>query len=328
MPPFKAYLIREDNKVVSAGFTEFQESGLDAGEVTVKVAFSSVNYKDALAATGAGRIIRRFPCIGGIDLCGTVTASTEPRFREGDLVIATSYDIGVAHHGGYAEYARVPAAWVVPLPRGLTPKDAMALGTAGFTAALAIVRMEKNGLSPGQGPVAVTGSSGGVGSVAVDILARLGYEVTAITGKDLEHDYLKRLGAAQVLSRHTLEMGKRPLEKATWAGAVDTVGGEPLAWLTRTMKESASISACGLTAGIELNATVLPFILRGVNLLGIDSVNCPMPLRTEVWNRLAGDMHPVHLAALTQEIAFAELPQVFDGFLKAQVRGRIVVAIG
>jgi NADPH2:quinone reductase len=328
MQRFKAYLISQKNKAVSAGFVEFGEADLDPGEVTVKVAYSSVNYKDALAATGAGKIIRRFPCVGGIDLAGTVVASTDPRFHEGDEVIATSYDIGVAHHGGYAEFARVPAAWVVPLPRGLTLRDAMALGTAGFTAALAIVRMEANGLAPGQGPVAVTGASGGVGSTAVDILARLGYEVTAITGKDLEHDYLKMLGATEVLSRHTLEMGKRPLEKAIWAGAVDTVGGEPLAWLTRTMKEGASIGACGLTAGFELNTTVMPFILRGVNLLGIDSVNCPMQRRAGVWRRLAEDMHPAHLAALSQEIPFADLPQVFDGFLKAQVRGRIVVAIG
>lgn len=327
MQAFKAYLIREENKAVKADFAQLSESDLDPGEVTVKVAYSSVNYKDALAATGAGKIIRRFPCVGGIDLAGTVAASSDKGFREGDPVIATSYDIGVAHHGGFAEYARVPAAWVVPLPGGLSLRDAMALGTAGFTAALAIARMESNGLAPGQGPVAVTGASGGVGSVAVDILSRLGYEVTAITGKDLEHEYLKQLGAREVLSRHTLEMGRRPLEKALWAGAVDTVGGEPLAWLTRTMREGASVGACGLTAGIELHTTVMPFILRGVNLLGIDSVNCPMRVRAQVWQRLGSDMHPAHLAALTQEIPFAELPQVFDRFLKAQTRGRIVVAI-
>ena len=330
MNSFQAYQISsaDNGKTVSAAFIQTTLDALDAGEVTIRVAYSSINYKDALAATGAGRILRRFPCIGGIDLAGTVSSSADARFKPGDRVLVTGYDLGVAHHGGYSEYARVPADWVVPVPSAMGLDDAMAIGTAGFTAALAVARMEDNGLRPGQGPVIVTGASGGVGSVAVNILAGRGYQVTAVTGKDAEHDYLRSLGAREVLSRHTLEMGKRPLEKTTWAGAVDTVGGEPLAWLTRTMMIGGSIGACGLTAGIELNTTVMPFILRGVNLLGVDSVNCPMAPRTELWQRLCADLKPAQLTAMKKTIPFAELPQAFEPFLKAQVRGRIVVAIG
>jgi putative YhdH/YhfP family quinone oxidoreductase len=324
---FKAYLIQQDGDGVAGRFTTMSEGQLDGGDVTIRVAYSSVNYKDALAATGAGRIIRRFPCVGGIDLSGTVVASADARFSPGDAVIATSYDIGVAHHGGYAEFARVPSGWVVAMPGGLSPFDAMALGTAGFTAALGIQRLEDNGMQPGCGPIAVTGATGGVGSIAVDILAKLGYEVTAITGKDSERAYLHSLGASEVISRHSLEMGRRPLEKAMWAGAYDTVGGEPLAWLTRTMRQEASIAACGLTAGVELNTTVMPFILRGVNLLGVDSGYWPMPGRQRIWERLATDMRPPHLSAMTRSIAFDELPSVFDEFLRGQVRGRIVVDI-
>ena len=325
MTPFKAYLIQQEEGKVVSRFVELNEAQLDPGEVTIRVAYSSVNYKDALAATGAGKIIRRFPCVGGIDLSGTVVASADARFAKGDAVIATSFDIGVAHHGGYAEYARIPAAWVVPLPKGLSLYEAMAIGTAGFTAALGIVRLEDNGLKPASGAVAVTGASGGVGSIAVDILANLGYQVTAITGKDAEHDYLRSLGASAIISRHTLDMGKRPMEKALWAGAYDTVGGEPLAWLTRTVDQGGSIAACGLTAGIELHTTVMPFILRGINLLGVDSGYCPMPLRQKVWQRLAADMRPPHLALMTRTIPFDQLPQVFDDFLQTRVRGRIVV---
>lgn len=327
MNPFRAYIISEEAGKMVSRFVSMDEAQLDPGEVTIRVAYSSVNYKDALAATGAGKIVRRSPCVGGIDLSGTVVASGDPRFAKGDAVIATSFEIGVAHHGGYAEYARMPADWVVPMPKGMSLFDAMALGTAGFTAGLGIQRLVDNGLKPGDGPVAVTGATGGVGSIAVDILAKLGYEVTAITGKDDEHAYLRHLGASQVLSRRTLEMGRRPLEKAIWAGAYDTVGGEPLAWLTRTMKQETSIAACGLTAGMELNTTVMPFILRGVNLLGVDSAYWPMPGRQRIWQRLATDMRPPHLAEMTRTIAFDDLPGVFEDFLKARVRGRIVVDI-
>jgi NADPH2:quinone reductase len=327
MQRFNAYRIFETEGQVSARLVELGIDDLDPGEVLIRNSHSSVNYKDALAATGTGRVIRRFPVIGGVDVAGTVVTSGDPRFREGEAVLVTGYGMGVEHDGGYAEYSRVPADWVVALPQGMSPADAMAIGTAGFTAALAIMRMEQNGLKPARGPVVVTGASGGVGSVAVDLLAGLGYEVTAISGKDDQHEYLRHLGASQVLSRHTLEMGKKPLEKTIWAGAVDPVGGETLAWLTRTMKQGGTIASCGLTAGVELHTTVMPFILRGVSLLGIDSVQCPMEMRRRGWERLASDMRPRHLKEMTRTIHFEQLPETFDALLKGAVKGRVVVEI-
>jgi putative YhdH/YhfP family quinone oxidoreductase len=326
MEKFKAFKITEVDKKVQAGFTEFTLDQLDPGEVVVRVAYSDVNYKDALAATGKGRILLRPECIGGIDFSGTVVSSSDARFAKGDAVLATGFDIGVKHHGGYAEYARVPADWLVKAPQGLTLWEAMAFGTAGFTAGLAIVRMEQNGLRPENGPVIVDGATGGVGSIAVDALARLGYKVTALTGKAGEVDYLKKIGASEVRLRSELDLSKiRPLDKATWAGAVDNLGGEALAWMASTMKVGGCIASIGLAAGTALNTTVLPFILRGVSLLGVDSVNCPMPVRQEVWRRLAGDMRPAHLKEITRTIPFAELPSVFDKFIGAQIRGRVVV---
>ena len=326
MAKFKAFRISEVDKRVQAAFVEYGLDDLDPGEVVVKVAYSDVNYKDALAATGKGRILLRPSCIGGIDFSGTVVSSSDARFAKGDAVLATGFDIGVKHHGGYAEYARAPADWLVKLPKGLTLWDAMAFGTAGFTAGLAIVRMEQNGLKPANGPVIVDGATGGVGSIAVDALARLGYEVVALTGKANEADYLKKLGAKEVRLRSELDLAKlRPLDKATWAGAVDNLGGEVLAWMASTMKVGGCIASIGLAAGTALNTTVLPFILRGVSLLGVDSVNCPMPLREEVWRRLTGDMRPAHLKELARTIAFAELPSVFEKFIAAQIRGRVVV---
>jgi acrylyl-CoA reductase (NADPH) len=326
---FKAYLIdQEDGKVVSR-FADLTSDQLDAGEVTVRVAYSSVNYKDALAATGAGRIIRRFPCVGGVDLCGTVVDSRDPRFVPGDAVVATSYDIGVAHHGGYAELARVPADWVLKLPAGLSLKESMALGTAGFTAGLAIVRMEENGLRPDKGPVVVTGATGGVGSLAIDMLAGRGYEVTALTGKEAESDYLRGLGAKEVLLRQSLDLAKiKPLDRALWAGAVDNLGGDVLAWIASTMKQGGTIASIGLAASMTLNTTVAPFILRGACLLGIDSGYVGAPYRAGVWQRLASDLKPQHLNAFTRTIAFADLPTVFDDFIKAHVTGRLVVEVG
>jgi acrylyl-CoA reductase (NADPH) len=326
MQKFKAYRIHEIDKRTAARFEELSLDQLDPGEVVVRVAYSSVNYKDALAATGAGRIIRRFPCIGGIDLSGTVVESADARFDKGDAVIATSYDLGVSHDGGYAEYARVPADWVVAMPRGMTLLDAMALGTAGYTAALGVMRMEQNGLKPANGPVVVSGATGGVGSIAIDILARLGYEVVALTGKAAESDYLKRLGAKDVLLRGTLDLAKvKPLDKATWAGAVDNLGGDVLAWMLATMKPAGTVASIGLAASMELKSTVAPFILRGVSLLGIDSGYTPMELRREVWRRLAGDMRPPHLREMTRTVAFDQLPGVFQGFLEGRARGRLVV---
>ena len=299
MSKFDAYRIFEDDGNVEGRLVKATLDELSAGDVVIRSAYSSVNYKDALAATGTGKIVRNFPLIGGIDVAGSVVSSTDPGFSEGDEVLVTGYDLGVAHDGGYAEYARIPSEWVVPIPEGLTALDAMAIGTAGFTAALSIVRMEHNGQSADNGPILVTGATGGVGSVAVELLSKLGYEVTALTGKDDEHNHLRSLGATQVLSRHELEMGTRPLEKATWAGAVDAVGGDILTWLTRTTKYGGSIACSGLTAGIKVNTTVLPFILRRVSLLGIDSVMCPMNQRREVWRRLATDMKPTQLTGLT-----------------------------
>ena len=329
---FKAYLIsQEEGKVVSR-FVVMDESQLDPGQVTIAVTHSSINYKDALAATGAGRIIRRFPCIGGVDLAGRVTASTDSRFSPGDEVLATSYDIGVAHHGGYAEMARLPAEWVLKLPAGLSLHDAMALGTAGFTAGIAVVRMEHNGLAPDKGPVIVSGATGGVGSIAIEILAKRGYHVVALTGKEAETDYLKGLGAKEVLLRQSLDLAKiKPLGKETWAGAVDNLGGDVLAWMASTMQVGGTLASIGLAAGFGLNTTVMPFILRGVSLLGVDSVNRPMPQREEVWRHLATDMRPAHLApgpgGMIRDIAFADLPATFDDYIAGRAKGRIVVKI-
>jgi len=325
---FKAFLTRQTEGKSASGFVEMQETELDAGEVTIAVAFSDVNYKDALSATGAGRIIRRFPCVGGIDLAGTVVKSESPDFAPGDAVLATSYDIGVAHHGGYAEMARIPAKWVLKLPAGLSLRDAMALGTAGFTAGLAVARMEHDGLRPESGPVIVSGATGGVGSVAVEILAKAGYEVHALTGKADATDYLRQLGASEVVLSSSLDLAKiKPLGRETWAGAVDNLGGDVLAWMSSTMQVGGTLASIGLAASVELKTTVMPFILRGVSLLGIDSVNCPMQQRAAVWQRLATDWKPEKVIAQAREIAFAELPGVFDDFIQACVKGRVVVAI-
>lgn len=328
MNSFKALLIEERDGKVSSGFVQMDESQLDAGDVTIRVAYSSINYKDALAATGAGKIIRRFPCVGGIDLAGTVISSADPRFQAGDPVIATSFDIGVAHHGGYAEIARVPAAWVVPLPAGLSLFEAMALGTAGFTAALGIVRMEENGLRPEKGPVIVTGATGGVGSLAVDMLAKSGYHVVALTGKESESDYLRSLGAAEIMLRQNLDLSKiRPLDRGRWAGAVDNLGGDVLAWIASTMEQGGTIASIGLAASMSLNTTVAPFILRGVSLLGVDSGYIREPYRSGVWQRLAGGLRPPHLNAMARRIPFDALPATFAEYIAGQAKGRVVVEI-
>lgn len=325
---FKAFLIEQDGQGVKSGFARMEPEQLDAGEVDIRVSHSSINYKDALAATGKGRIIRRFPCVGGIDLAGTVLASSDPRFSPGEAVLATSYDIGVAHHGGYAEQARIPAAWVVKLPPGLTAAEAMALGTAGFTAALAVVRMEHDGLAPDKGKVLVNGATGGVGSLAIAMLAQRGYHVVALTGKDTEFEYLTRLGAREIMQRQSLDLSKlKPLGSETWAGAVDNLGGDVLSWLASTMQVGGTLASVGLAAGFHFNTTVMPFILRGVSLLGIDSVNCPMPQRAEVWRRLGADLKPPQLDTLTRHVPFESLPQAFNAFVAGQVRGRTVVDI-
>lgn len=327
MQPFTAFVIDQDaEKKIVAGMRTMTSAQLDAGEVTIRVHFSSINYKDALAATGAGKIIRRFPCAGGIDLAGEVVSSSDERFLPGDAVIATSFDLGVAHHGGYAQYARVPAAWVVALPAGLDLFEAMALGTAGFTAALGIVRMEDNGLHPDRGPVIVTGATGGVGALAIDMLARLGYHVVALTGKADEQDYLKRLGAAEIKLRSEIDFDQvRPLEGSLWAGAVDNVGGQILHWVLATMQQAGTVASIGNAASFKLNTTVFPFILRGVSLLGVDSGYMSFPTRQRVWDRLADDLKPRHLAEITRTIDFDQLPGAFEDFIAGRVKGRTVV---
>jgi len=324
---FKAYRTFEQDKVVSSRFVDMSLDELDAGDVVIRTKYSTINYKDALSYGGAGKIMRKFPTVAGIDMAGTVESSKDPRWKRGDKVIVTGYDLGVSHDGGFSALARVPGDWVVPLPPGLSMAEAMSIGTAGFTAALSIVEMERNGLTPGNGPVVVTGATGGVGCMAVQSLAARGYEVTALTGKPAETDFLRAIGATTVLDRRELQMGTKPLEKASWSGAVDAVGGETLAWLTRTMQYRGCIASSGLAGGHELHTTVMPFILRGVKLLGIDSALCPMPLRAEAWHRLANDLKPPHLAMTTTEIGFDRLPNAFDTLLAGRARGRFLVRL-
>lgn len=325
MKPFRAFRIFNEGGSIAGRVVDTTLDELTPGDVVLRAAYSSINYKDALAATGP-RIIRSFPRIGGIDVSGTVVSSTDPRFKEGDNVIATSYEIGVGTDGGYAEYVRVPADWVVPVPTGLTLRESMEYGTAGFTAALAVIRLEHNGLRPGHGPVAVTGSTGGVGGIAISLLAGSGYMVTAITGKESERDYLTKLGAHDILSRHTIQFTDRPIEHGQWAAAVDAAGGDLLSWLVKTTTAWGGIASTGLTGGIDLKLSVIPFILRGVSLIGIDSVTCPMDIRKDVWRRLATDMKR-DLSPMVREITLDELPHAFATLAAGQARGRFVVRI-
>ena len=328
MQTFKAYRTFEQDKVVSSRFVDLSLEDLDPGDVVIRTKYSTINYKDALSHGGAGKIMRKFPTVAGIDMAGTVESSKDARWKRGDKVIVTGYELGVSHDGGYAEYVRVPGDWIVRRPESMTAFDAMTLGTAGFTAALAVHLMQHNGLTPAAGPVAVTGATGGVGSVAIEILAKQGYDVVAITGKQREADYLRRIGARDVMLRSSLELANlRPLEKATWAGAVDNLGGDVLAWLLATSKIAGTVAAVGLAADMKLNTTVAPFILRGVHLLGTDSANCPMPLRQTLWNRLAVDWRPDRVHDEVRTIDFDELPTHFDAYLKGMARGRTVVRV-
>ena len=328
MESFKAFRVfNEDNKIAGR-VVDVSLDDLSPGEVVFKTAYSSVNYKDALAATGTGgKIIRKYPLTGGIDAAGTVVSSTDSRFKPGDEVICTSYDVGVAHDGGYGQYCRVKADWIVPLPAGLSLFESMALGTAGYTAGLAVELLELNGLAPKNGKVLVNGATGGVATLAIDMLAPLGYAITAVTSKSGEHDFLKSLGASEVLARDALDLGTRPLEKTLWAAAFDSVGGEQLAWLTRTMQSHGLIASFGNAGGIELKTTVLPFILRGVRLIGVDSGYTPMPIRSRVWQRLAGDLKPRHLDRIAYTIGLEDLPQQFDKLIRGEGRGRAVVKL-
>jgi putative YhdH/YhfP family quinone oxidoreductase len=318
-----------DPRGVALGLKQWSVEQLMPGDVTVRVAYSSINYKDGLAVRADGRVVRTYPLIPGIDLAGTVETSTDSRFKPGEEVLAHGYDIGVAHHGGLAELARVPADWVVPLPSGLSARQAMALGTAGFTAALSVVRLEAGGLKPDGGPVIVTGASGGVGSTAVNILAARGYTVAASTGSAESHEYLRTLGASEIVDRaETSAESSRPMDRSRWAGAVDAVGGSTLAYLLRTMNYGGSIAISGNAGGVAFSSSVFPFILRGVNILGIDSVALPMEQRTAIWERLATDLRPPHLDdAITHEITLDEAPSVLDTIVEGKTQGRTVVRI-
>lgn len=328
MEHFKAFRVYNDNGKIQGRVETLDLETLSPGEVVVRSAYSSVNYKDALGATGAGKILRHFPMVAGVDVAGKVVSSSDARFKPGDAVLVTGCGFGEEHDGGYSEYVRLPADWVVPLPKGLTLRQAMSLGTAGFTAALCVHRLETNGLKPQDGPVVITGATGGVGSVAIDILSKLGYQLTAVTGKESEHAYLQELGATEILDRKKIDLGSRPLEKALWGGAIDNVGGDMLAWLTRTVKPWGGIAAVGLPGGIELHTTVMPFILRGISLLGINSAGCPMPLRRKLWERLATDLRPRHLDRIASKtVTLEELPGAFDTILKGRIRGRTLVKI-
>ena len=329
MNAFRALVAEKQDDDVVRELRTVEPDELPDGELLVRVAFSSVNYKDALASTAEGQVARISPLVLGIDLAGEVVESSSSDFSEGQGVLAHGYDIGVAHHGGLAEYARIPADWALPLPDGLDPRTAMALGTAGFTAGLSVHALEERGLTPQAGPVLVTGATGGVGSVAVGILAERGFEVHAATGKDSEHDYLHGLGAAEIVSREEVTAeSDRPLEKQRWAGAVEPVGGPALAFIMRTLRYGGAVAVSGMTGGVGVKTTVLPLILRGVGVLGADSVNTPMELRRAVWQRLATDLRPRGLEEITHEIELDAVEALFDAILAAGVRGRTVVRIG
>jgi NADPH2:quinone reductase len=328
MDSFKAFRIHSPAGGDDARVETISLNDLSEGEVVIRGEYSSINYKDALAGTGAGRILRSYPLVGGVDIAGTVAESADPRFSTGDRVVVCGCGLSETRDGGFAQFARVPADAVNLLPAELDTRTAMGIGTAGFTAALAIHRMEHNGQHPGLGPIAVNGATGGVGSLAVDMFSGLGYEVTAMTSKATAQDYLQGLGASQVMNLKTTDFGQRPLEKAVWGGAVDSLGGDILGWLTRTVRPGGNIASIGLAAGVELKTTVMPFILRGVNLLGINSVDVAPAERAEVWARIASDLRPRHLDAIaTREVSLAELPAQLPAYIEGTVTGRTIVCL-
>lgn len=324
---FPAYLISSTPGGVSAAFTTLTDADLDPGDVTVRVRYASINFKDALAATGKGKIIRRFPCVGGIDAAGVVEASSTPRFKAGDSVIVHSHGFGVSHHGGYAARARVPADWVNGLPPGMSALEAVTLGVAGYTAALAIDLMELNGLAPAKGKVLVNGATGGVASVSIDLLAQRGYHVVAVTRKPAEAEYLRTLGASEVLASADLPAGSKPLEPALWQGAIDSLGGAPLGALTRSVQRDGVIASIGNAAGLEFTTSVMPFILRGVRLIGVNSDNEPT-VRDRIWKRLGTDLRPRHLERIARLIPWTELPAAIDAVANGNARGRTVIEVG
>lgn len=326
MTQFKAFRIHNDEQGYRSGNELIHLPTLQAGDVLIECRFSSVNYKDALAATGKGKVVRQFPITGGIDAAGEVVESRDPRFQPGDPVLATGYGLGVSQDGGYARYLGLPGDWLVRLPEGLGPFLAMSLGTAGFTAALALWRMEQNGQTPAMGPVLITGASGGVGSIATALLARKGYEVAAVTSKQDQHERLLQLGASQVLDRRQLGLSDRPLDKGHWGGVIDSIGGDILAGLLPQIRPWGNVACIGMAAGQELYTTVMPLILRGVSLLGIDSVECPMNLRQQIWKGLSEQCdHPVLERLVSRVIGLDDLPTAFDELISGEARGRILV---
>lgn len=327
MGTFKAIRIDKAEKGTTVALTQFDEAELMDGDVTVRVEWSAVNYKDGLAVTGKAPVVRRFPMIAGVDFAGTVEHSSHPAWKAGDQVISNGWGLGETHLGAYAEKARVKGDWLVRLPQGMTTRDAMAVGTAGYTSMLSVLALEKHGLAPKDGPIVVTGAAGGVGSVAIALLSKLGYHVIASTGRMSEEGYLKSLGAAEVIDRNELSGPAKPLAKERWAGGIDSVGSTTLANLLSMTKYRGAIAACGLAAGMDLPSSVAPFILRGVCLLGIDSVMCPIELRREAWSRLATDLDQKKLAEITQEISLDDVVAAGAKVLAGQVRGRIVVKI-
>jgi len=329
---FKCFRIHQienqDQKTIAAGFEDINIDALTTGDTIIKVHYSSINYKDALAATGKGRILRRFPLNGGIDLAGEIISSENSAFQPGQKVLVTGCGIGEEFDGGYSEFARVKSEWVIPLPDQFDTHTAMALGTAGFTAALAIHRMEHNGQKPASGKIVVTGATGGVGSLAINMLAGRGYDVVAVTGKQEKQAYLESLGAKEIILRQEMDFGKRPMESIQFAGAIDNVGGEMLTWLTRTTGWWGNIASIGLAGSHKLNTTVMPFILRGINLLGINSMATPRDIRLQVWERLAKDLKPSALSSIVSNtISFTDLAKAFDAFIDGKNTGRIVVKI-
>ena len=328
MAKFKAIVIEKADKSQTVSLTEFDEAGFMDGDVTVRIGWSTINYKDGLAITGKAPVVRRFPMIPGIDFAGEVEASSNPDWKPGDKVILTGWGTGETHLGAYGQRSRVKGQWLVRLPAGLSERDAMAIGTAGYTAMLAVMALERHGLKPASGPVLVTGAAGGVGSVAVALLAKLGFAVIASTGRPKEADYLKSLGASEIIPRPELTVPPKPLAKERWAGAVDSVGSTTLANALSMTRYGGAVAACGLAGGMDLPGSVAPFILRGVSLLGIDSVQCPLPQRIEAWRRLASDLDRGKLAQMTREIGLDEVIPAAGTLLEGRVRGRIVVKIG
>ncbi|MCJ7930791.1 MULTISPECIES: acrylyl-CoA reductase (NADPH) [Aeromonas] len=324
---FNGILIEKDEAGYRASYQSLSEEILPAGDVTVAVEWSSLNYKDGLALTGASPVVRRFPLIPGIDFAGTVLESQHPDWRPGDKVVLNGWGVGETHSGGLAERARVRGDWLVALPERFQPRDAMAIGTAGYTAMLCVMALEKHGITPGDGDILVTGANGGVGSVAITLLAKLGYQVVAATGRLHEADYLKSLGAAEVIDRAELATPGRPLGKERWAGVIDTVGSHTLANACATTRYGGAVAACGLAGGMDFPSTVMPFILRGVTLYGIDSVMVPRPLRQQAWARLAEDLDLTRLHLLTREVPLSQVVPLGDAFLAGQVRGRILVNV-